>query len=94
MLDLSQDIESLSSFKRNTLQALRRLRRSGRPLILTVNGKARLVVQDVAGYQRLLEMAQRMETLLAIEEGLKDVDAGRVKPAAALLKQLRTMIER
>ena len=57
MLDFSKDIQSLSSFKRNSLQFLRRLRQYGTPLVLTINGKAELVVQDVKSYQRLCDQA-------------------------------------
>lgn len=89
MINLSQDIESLSNFKRNTVELLDRMRRSGRGVVLTVNGKAELVVQDVESYQRLLELADRMETLEAVEAGLKDVDAGRTKSARQILSKLR-----
>jgi prevent-host-death family protein len=57
MLDLSKDIHSLSEFKRNSLQFLRRLRLSGNPLVLTINGKAALVLQDIESYQKLREQA-------------------------------------
>ena len=57
MLDLTKDIQSLSSFKRNSPQFLRRLRQKGTPLVLTINGKAELVVQDVKSYQELREQA-------------------------------------
>lgn len=50
MLDLANDIRSLSDFKRNTVALLDRLRESGHPLVLTINGKAELVVQDAAAY--------------------------------------------
>ena len=55
MLDLANDIRSLSDFKRNTVALLDRLRETGGPLVLTVNGKAELVVQDAAAYQALLD---------------------------------------
>ena len=55
LLDLTKDIHSLSEFKRNSLRFLRRLRESGAPLVLTVNGKAEFVLQDVESYQRLRE---------------------------------------
>ena len=48
MLDLANDIRSLSDFKRNTVELLDRLRQTGHPLVLTVNGRAELVVQDAA----------------------------------------------
>jgi hypothetical protein len=48
MLDLSSDINSLSNFKRNTPEFLRQLKETGHPVVLTINGKAELVVQDSA----------------------------------------------
>ena len=54
-MDLSKDIRSLSDFKRNTAPLLERMEESGQPLVLTVNGKAKLVVQDAASYQKLLD---------------------------------------
>ena len=89
MINLAQDIESLSNFKRNTVELLGRMRKSGRPVVLTVNGKAELVVQDVESYQRLLDLADRFESLEAIDEGLQDVDAGRTRPARQILAKLR-----
>ena len=67
MLDLANDIRSLSDFKRNTVALLDRLRETGGPLVLTVNGKAELVVQDAAAYQALLD---RVETIEGIQRGL------------------------
>jgi prevent-host-death family protein len=59
MLDIGRDIESLSSFKRNTSQFVRQLRQTGEPVVLTINGKAALVVQDAQSYQKLLEQVER-----------------------------------
>ena len=78
MLDLANDIRSLSDFKRNTVELLDRPRETGHPLVLTVNGKAELVVQDAAAYQALLD---RVEATEGIQRGLADVKAGRTKPA-------------
>src|SRR5215203_2250476 len=55
MLDLANDIRSLSDFKRNTVELLDRLRKTRHPLVLTINGKAELVVQDAEAYQALLD---------------------------------------
>jgi prevent-host-death family protein len=91
MLNLGDGIESLTNFKRQTAEYLRQLRASGSPMVLTVNGKAEVVVQDAAAYQRLVEQAARAdreETVAAIREGLADVEAGRVKPARKALKTL------
>ena len=51
MLDLASDIRSLSDFKRNTVELLDHLRKTGHPLVLTINGKAEIVVQDAAAYR-------------------------------------------
>ncbi len=55
-----QDIGSLTDFARNTRAHLDRLRRTGRPELLTVNGKAEVVVQTAAAYQRLIESLEKL----------------------------------
>jgi prevent-host-death family protein len=89
MLDISKDIHSLSDFKRNTSEFLERMRGSGHPLVLTINGKAELVVQDAAAYQKLLERVDEMEAIDGIKRGLADVEAGRVTPLKAFEKEFR-----
>jgi prevent-host-death family protein len=89
MVHIADDIESLSTFKRDTASMVRRLKRTKRPVVLTVNGKAAIVVQDAASYQALLEIKQRYETLLAIEEGLEDVRQGRHRPAKQVFAAVR-----
>jgi prevent-host-death family protein len=86
MLDLANDIRSLSDFKRNTVELLDRLRKTGHPLVLTINGKAELVVQDAEAYQALLD---RVEAIEGIQRGLADVRAGRTKPARQVFDRLR-----
>ena len=86
MLDLADDIRSLSDFKRNTVDLLDRLRKTGHPLVLTINGKAELVVQDAEAYQALLD---RVEAIEGVQRGLADVKAGRVKPARPVFNRLR-----
>ena len=86
MLDLANDIRSLSDFKRNTTELLDRIRKSGNPLVLTINGRAEVVVQDAEAYQQLLD---RVETVEALQRGLADVKAGRAKPARDVFDRLR-----
>lgn len=91
MLNLDRGIDSLTNFKRQTSQYLERLQETGDPVVLTVNGKSQVVVQDVTAYQRLVELAakaDRQETIDAIREGLADVEAGRTKPARVALRAL------
>ena len=77
MLNISRDIHSLSSFKRNTLEFIEQMKQTGEPVVLTVNGKAELVVQDAESYQKLLDALERLEAIAGIKQGLQDVEAGR-----------------
>lgn len=81
MINLKDDIDSLSNFKRNTADYLKELKRSGKPVVLTVNGRAELIVQDAASYQRLLEITERIETIEALKPAIEELRAGRGEPA-------------
>jgi PHD/YefM family antitoxin component YafN of YafNO toxin-antitoxin module len=56
----SEDITSLTDFAKNTKAHLKRLKRTGRPELLTVNGKAEVVVQNATAYQRLIEALEKL----------------------------------
>lgn len=88
MLDLVNGIETLTNFKRDTTRFMKQLRRTKEPVVLTVNGKAELVVQDAASYHDLVERMERLETIAAVKEGLADVAAGRTRPAREALEEL------
>ncbi|MGK7929362.1 MAG: type II toxin-antitoxin system Phd/YefM family antitoxin [Spirulina sp.] len=79
MLNLSRDIQSLSNFKRHTSEFIKQMKQTGHPIVLTVNGKAELVVQDAVSYQKLLDMMEYLETITGIKEGLEDIDAGQTR---------------
>lgn len=68
-----KDIKSLTAFKWNTSEYIRKIKKSGKPLVLTVNGKAEIVVQDAESYQRMLEVIDRAETIVMVREGLESV---------------------
>lgn len=59
------------------------------PEVLTVNGKAEVVVQDAASYQLMLDRLSRMETIAAIQEGMASAERGELKPAAQVLDEMR-----
>ena len=52
MLDITKDIQSLTTFRRRSGDFLKQLKKSKRPVVLTVNGKAAAIVQDATAYQR------------------------------------------
>jgi hypothetical protein len=56
-----EDIGSLTDFTRNTKAHLKRLRRTGRPELLTVNGKAEVVVQNASAYERLIKALEKLK---------------------------------
>jgi PHD/YefM family antitoxin component YafN of YafNO toxin-antitoxin module len=56
-----EDIGSLTEFQRNTQAHLKRLKRTGRPELLTVNGKAEVIVQNASAYQRLIESLEKLK---------------------------------
>jgi len=65
MINFSRDIQSLSTFKRNTNDIIQQMKTTGNPMVLTVNGKAEVVVQDAEAYQKLLDKIQDLETSVA-----------------------------
>ena len=89
MLNIVRDIHSLSSFKRNTSEFIQLMKETGQPVVLTVNGKAELVVQDAESYQKLLELLEQLETIAGIRKGLEDVDAGRTRPVEEFEQEMQ-----
>jgi len=87
-----KDIESLTAFKRNTNEYMRKMKKSGSPLVLTVNGKAEIVVQDAESYQRMLELLDRAETVEAVREGLESVRRGKMMSLDQFDKEMRKRI--
>lgn len=87
MIDL-REIRSVTEFQRNAKEYVGRLKDSRTPLVLTVNGRAELVVQDAASYQALLNRLEELETVAAIRVGLRDAKEGRVQPARKALRGL------
>ena len=81
MLNITTDIQSLTTFRRSSSEFIKHLKKSKRPVVLTVNGKAAAIVQDAKAYQRLLDIAARADEEEGIRQGLEDVKAGRTRPA-------------
>lgn len=86
-MKLTRDIHSLSTFKRDTAKLVRQMKKTKAPVILTVNGRAELVVQDAESYQTLLEAKDRMETIDEIKRGLESMKRHRGKPATEFFRE-------
>lgn len=78
-----QDIRSLTDFQRNTKVHLKRLKSTGQPAVLTVNGRAELIVQDAAAFEEMLD------ALRGIQRGLDEMKAGKGGPARKVLDRIR-----
>lgn len=88
MIDL-REMRSVTEFQRNMKEYVERLRKKKTPLVLTLNGRALLVVQDAESYQALLERLDRIETVDAIKEGVDEFTRGKGLPARKALEKLR-----
>jgi PHD/YefM family antitoxin component YafN of YafNO toxin-antitoxin module len=89
MIHLTEDIRSLSDFKRDTATVLAHLRQSRRPMVLTVNGRAEMVVQDAESYQRVLDALERAEANAGIRRGLAAAAEGRTRPAREAMAAIK-----
>ena len=82
----SEQIKPISYLKANTAEILRRMARRREPLLITQNGLATAVIQDVASYEQTQET---MALLKILALGNRQIEEGKVVPANAAIKRLR-----
>lgn len=82
----STQIKPISDLKANAADVLGELNAQRKPLIITQNGEAKAVLQDVAGCE---ETQETMALLKILAFGNKQVEHGKVKPVADVVKRLR-----
>lgn len=88
-MDITKDIQPMTAFRNHSAEFMRHLRQTGRPVVLTVNGRAAAVVQDAEAYQHLLDLAAEASAAEGIRQGLEDLATGRTRPARAVFDELR-----
>jgi prevent-host-death family protein len=88
MIDL-REIRSVTEFQRNIKEYVGRLKEKKTPIVLTLNGRAELVVQDAESYQLMLERLERAETLVSVRRGIEQFERGEGIPLDKAEKQLR-----
>lgn len=81
--------DTLSNFQRDPASHLVRLRKTGMPEVLTVDGEAEVVVQDAQAYQALLDRLDELESVAAIKEGISTALAGQGRPVGEFLSEMR-----
>ncbi len=87
-MKLTRDIQSLSVFKRDSAKFIRQMKKTGEPILLTINGKAAVVMHDPDSYQEYLRNKDRQETIEGIRRGRADVKAGRVRDAEEFFNEM------
>ena len=83
----TRDIKSLSVFKRDSSKFIRQMKKTGQQLVLTVNGKAEMVVHDAASYEDFLREKDRQEAIAGVRRGIADMKAGRVTDAEGVFRR-------
>jgi prevent-host-death family protein len=82
----SEDIRSVTDLKRHTREILDHVHATGRPVILTVNGRADSVVLDVRVYEKLLQTGNLAKFIAPAEQ---DVERDRTRPARDFIKEFK-----
>jgi PHD/YefM family antitoxin component YafN of YafNO toxin-antitoxin module len=87
MIDLA-NVHALSDFQRNAKKHIRKLKASGKPAVLTVNGQAEVVIQSAEAYQKLLRDGELLESLRSVSRGLEQAKRGDGRPMREFLETL------
>ena len=88
-LDTPKKIDAQPGPKRDTVDLIHELQRTRQPIILTISGKAHLVVEDMTSLRLLVKLVDRLDTIEAIREGLASIDRGEGRPAEEVFEEIR-----
>ena len=92
MLDITKDIQSLTTFRRRSRDFMKQLKKTKRPVVLTVKGKPEAVVLDAGAYQRLLDIAAAADAREGIRQGLEESRRGLVQDAEEFFAELKPRV--
>ena len=85
-MKLSSNIKPISYLKAHAAEIVRNLGEQREPLVITQNGEAKVVIQDIESYEQTQET---MALLKILALGTRQIEEGKVQPAAAVVKRLR-----
>lgn len=85
-MKLSSQIKPISYLKAHAAELVRNLSQQGEPLVITQNGEAKAVIQDIQSYEQSLET---MALLKILALGTQQVEDGKVQPAGKVVRRLR-----
>jgi len=83
----SSQVKPISYLKAHAAQLLLQLAEQREPLVITQNGEAKAVIQDVASYE---ETQETLALLKILALGSQHIESGKVKPVADVVARLRT----
>ena len=89
MLEVKKERVAAAPSEPTTAHYVDRMQREGRPITLSVDDRPPLAVKDERAYQLLWELVDRIETIEAVRESLKDLEEGRTLPLATVVRRLR-----
>ena len=82
----SSQVKPISYLKANAAEVLQQLAERREPLVITQNGEAKAVLQDVASYE---ETQETLALLKMLALGNREIEEGKLKPVAKVVDQLR-----
>ena len=86
-IDLA-DIHALSDFSRNSRRFIQRLKKTGKPSVLTVNGQAEVVIQSAKAYQKLIKNQELLDSLRGISRGLEQANRNEGRSMRLVIEKL------
>ena len=85
-MKLSSQIKPISYLKAHTAEIVRKLNEHREPMVITQNGEAKVVIQDIESYEQTQET---MALLKILALGTRQIEEGKVQPAEDVIKRLR-----
>ena len=85
-MKLSRQIKPISYLKAHAAEIIRNLAEQGEPLVITQNGEAKVVMQDIESYEQLHETIALLK-ILAL--GTRQIEEGKIQPAKDIVERLR-----
>jgi prevent-host-death family protein len=85
-MKLSRQIKPISYLKAHAAEIVRNMGEQREALVITQNGEAKVVLQDIESYEQTQETMALLKTLAL---GNRQIEKGKVEPAAEVIKRLR-----
>ena len=89
-MKLSNQIKPISYLKTNAAEIIGNIGAEQNPLVITQNGEAKAIIQDISSYERTQEMISLLK-ILAL--GSKQIEEGKVKPSVQVFKNIRNRLK-